>query len=278
MNNMTTRKVLMGFCTVLTVLILVTLTAAAQTTSTSTVGSSTGVVTRQLSGTVAYVEGNTLVVKMASGEIRNFNIPDNTQFVIDGVTKTVGELQPGTVLNATVTTTTTSATERTIQTASGKVWYVGGTTVILTMANGQNKQFNVKGDYKFMVDGRPATVFDLRKGMMVTGEKITETPVSTIARNTKITGHAPVAKAAPVEAAAPAPVRKAAPAAEPVAAPAPLVAKKAPAPAPAAAPVAPVASATPAKLPKTGSPLPLAGVLGMLFTGAGLALRKMRRS
>jgi LPXTG-motif cell wall-anchored protein len=29
-------------------------------------------------------------------------------------------------------------------------------------------------------------------------------------------------------------------------------------------------------LPKTGSPLPLAGLLGMLFTGAGLGLRKLR--
>jgi LPXTG-motif cell wall-anchored protein len=31
-------------------------------------------------------------------------------------------------------------------------------------------------------------------------------------------------------------------------------------------------------LPKTASPIPLAGLLGLLFTGAGLGLRKLRRS
>ena len=271
MTNMTTRRVLMGLCTVLTVLTLVTLTAAAQTTTTSTIPGSTGVVTRQMSGTVQYVEGNTLVVKMASGEIRSFTVPPERDFVIDGVAKKVGDLQPGTVLNATITTTTTSATQRTVHSVTGKVWYIAAPTVILTLTpSGENRQYVVKNkEIVFMVDGRPATVFDLRKGMMVSAEKIVEEPISTVAQNSKITGHAPKAAPAPVVAAAPAP-KKAAPAPEPAAAPA---AKKAP-----AAPVAAVPSETPAKLPKTGSPLPLAGVLGLLFTGAGLALRKMRRS
>src|SRR6476469_906137 len=79
--------------------------------------------TRQASGTVLYAEGSTLVVRMSTGEVRTFNVPDSTKFNIDGQDMAVRDLKPGTKLQATVTTTTTPVTERTTTVGSGTVWY-----------------------------------------------------------------------------------------------------------------------------------------------------------
>ena len=62
------------------------------------------------------------------------------------------DLKPGTKLTATVTTTTTPVTVRTTTVGSGRVWYVAGTTVILTLPNGENRQYKVARDYKFTVE------------------------------------------------------------------------------------------------------------------------------
>jgi hypothetical protein len=130
--------------------------------------------------------------------------------------------------------------------------------------------FVVKAGYKFNVEGKETDVFDLRKGMIVSGTKIVEAPMTEVAANTEFTGTAPKPK--PVVAAVPAPAAPVAHAPAPKKSPAPAkLAEAAPAPA-----AEPAPAPAPARLPKTGSPLPLAGLLGMLFTGAGLGLRKLR--
>jgi LPXTG-motif cell wall-anchored protein len=173
----------------------------------------------------------------------------------------------GTKLNATVTTTSTSSTQRTVQSLTGKVWFAQGTTVILTLPDGKNRQYNVTNrDIKFKVDGRDATLIELRKGMTVSAEKIVEEPVVEVATNVAVTGSAPPA---PVAKAEPTP---AAPAPRPAPTPAPAAKQTPPPP-----PPPPPAEPAPAKLPKTGSPLPLIGLLGGLMTAAGLGLRQWRR-
>jgi hypothetical protein len=222
-----------------------------QTTTEKTKGEAT-VTTEHLSGEVVKVEGNTLVVKMSSGELRTFsNVPDSRTALIDGKEVGVRDLQPGTKLSATITKTTTPVTIRTTTVGTGRVFYVAAPNVILTLPNGENKQYKVKPDYKFIINGKPATVFDLRPGMTVSAEKIVEEPSVEIATNTKVVGQAPRPQQA---------------------APAPVEAAAAEAP-PAAAPAAPRA-----KLPKTGGPVPLAGLLGLLFVGGSFALRMLRRS
>ncbi len=129
--------------------------------------------------------------------------------------------------------------------------------------------------YRFNVDGKPASVHDLRKGMHISAQKIVEEPRTEIASDTVVTGTAP-APAPPravAEARAPAP-----PAAAPAPAPAPT-----PAPAPAAAPApAPAAAPEPApepkRLPDTASHLPLIGMIGLYLIGGSLLMRKLRRS
>jgi LPXTG-motif cell wall-anchored protein len=221
--------------------------------------------TEQLHGTVVFVEGNKLVVKMANGDLRTFEPPADRKFIVDGQELTVDQLKTGTKLTATVTTTTTPITERTTTVGTGKVWYVAGNTVILTLPNNENRQYKVAESYRFMVDGKKATVHELRKGMIVSAEKIVEEPRTEIASNTTVTGHAPAPPPVVAESTRPA---------EPVPTPAPAPART-PAPAEhAAAPAAPAAAAE--ELPKTGSPFPMIGLLGLLFTGGALGLRKLR--
>ena len=258
----TSRTTLATISTTFTLTALLASTAAAQmpqTATQETKGAAT-VTSEKMSGEVVMVEGDTVIVKMSNGDLRTFaNVPESRRATIDGKEVGVRDLKPGTKLSATITKTETPITVRTTTVGTGRVAFVSGSTVILTLPNGENKQYKVKPDYKFNINGKPASVYQLRQGMTVSAEKIVEEPKVEIATDTKVVGQAPPApKPAPTAAAA---------------TPAP-----APAPAAAPAPVAAAAPAAPAKLPKTASPLPLAGLLGGLFVAISGALRMRRRA
>jgi len=159
--------------------------------TTESLAGTPAVKTEQLKGTVLAVEGNHLVVRMSTGDLRNFDVPESRRFVIDGKEKTVRELKPGTKLTATVTTTSTPVTDRTTTVGTGKVFFQSGNTVIVTLPNNENRVYKVKDDYKFIVDGQPATVHDLRRGMVISAEKIVEEPRTDLASNTTVTGESP---------------------------------------------------------------------------------------
>jgi hypothetical protein len=272
MTNNTIRGILLGFCTLMTVFTLLAVTGAAQTSTTQNIKGTATSTTKQEHGTVTYVEGNNLVIKMSTGEVRTLTVPDSRTAIVDGKEITVHDLKVGTTLTATITTTTLPITERTTTILSGTVWYVSGVNVILTLPDGKNKMYKSLPDYKFNVGGRKATVFDLRKGMKINAEKIVEEPKTEIASNTQVVGNAPKPKAVVAQAPTPAPVPAPAPVQVAVAQPpAPVQADVAQAP-------APVQADVPAELPKSGSLLPLAGMFGLLFTSAGFGLRKLRRS
>jgi hypothetical protein len=189
-----------------------------QTTKERITGASTST-TQTVRGTVVQVEGNTLVVKMASGDIREFNPPDSRKFIVDGQELSIHDLKPGTKLIAKMVTTQTSVIDRTTTVGQGKVWYVAPPNVILTLPNGENRQYKVKDDYKFIVGGKPATVFDLRKGMTVSAEKIVEVPHVEMATDTTVTGTAPKQIAAAALASTPAPAPAATPSPRPASKP-----------------------------------------------------------
>src|SRR6187399_923649 len=105
-----TPKTVSGLCLTLGVIALFAVTSAAQTPQATTqrVAGAPVVTTEQLRGEVVKVDGNTLIVKMSSGELRTFsNIPDSRHATIDGVDVGVRDLKPGTRLTATITKTTT---------------------------------------------------------------------------------------------------------------------------------------------------------------------------
>jgi len=247
------------------------------TTTKERIAGASSVKTEQLHRTVVYVEGNRLVVRMSSGGMRTFEVPDSRRFMVDGKELTVGDLKVGTTLTATVSTTTTPVTERTTTVGTGKVWYVSGNTVILTLPNNENRMYKVNENYRFNVGGQPASVHELKKGMVIAAEKIVAEPKVEVASNTVVTGHAPPPPREPkvaVAAAPPAPVRET-----------PVATRKATEPpaepkqvAHTAAPAHNPAPAHRETLPATASSVPVIGLIGLLLLGAGLALQRLRFS
>jgi hypothetical protein len=250
--------------------------AQVQTTTSIREGQSSQVV-RVDRGEVIVVEGNDLMVRMEDGSLRHFeNIPESAKATVDGKRLGIHDLKPGMKLQRTITTTTTPQIVTTVETVTGKVWYVAPPlTVILTLENGTNQSFKIPKDQKFKVNGEMVDAFGLKKGMVVTATKIVEVPASVVSQEKSVTGTMP---APPVSSQPPAPAEeKSATASQekvsattPAPAPPPnppadaslLIAEGAPAAAP---PEATEAPAAPVKTSPTGSYLPLAGLAVLLL-------------
>jgi hypothetical protein len=142
--------------------------------------------TNRVSAEVVQVDGNYLLVKLQSGEVRVFNVSPERRFIVDGKPLTVHQLKPGTILTATFTSTPPAGAP--VTTVKGKVWYASGNTVILTLPDGTNKSYTVPASFKFTVSGEPASVSKLRKGMMVTAYRIPEPPAVEISYDVEVTG------------------------------------------------------------------------------------------
>jgi hypothetical protein len=244
--------------------LMAVMASAQETSGTSSTKGTPVVTTHTLSGTVLKAEGHQLLVKLASGETRIFTPPASEKFVIDGKEVPLDQLQPGTKLHATYTETKTPVMERTVQTISGRVFYVAPPNVILTLANGENRQFVVKDSFKFhQPDGSDMTVFDLRQGMNVTAEKITEAPRVELTTARAVTGTAPTQTAA-------------APPQPHPAAPQRGTETSATATPAATAGTHPAPAKTPAHLPKTASPVPVMGLIGLLLIAVSIGIRRSR--
>jgi hypothetical protein len=166
--------------------------AQVQTKTATTTGQSRQVVKVER-GEVVAVQGNELIVRMEDGSIQHFpNIPESVKITVDGKQLSIHDLQPGMKLQRTITTTTTPQTITTIQTVTGKVWYVAPpNSVILTLENGTNQQFKIPENQKFSVDGKMVDAFGLKKGMQISATKIVEVPMVVAKQQKSVTGTMP---------------------------------------------------------------------------------------
>jgi LPXTG-motif cell wall-anchored protein len=217
--------------------------------------------------TVAYAEGNDLVLKLESGKIEHVVVPDSDEFFIDGKNVSVHELKPGTRLTQTITTTSTPRYVNTVRVLQGNVWHVNApASVIVSLPDGTHHQYSVPKHAKFIVNGQPKTVFELRKGMSFKATIITDEPQTVVAEDKVTVGQAPIPAVPPM-----AGVLLVQPLGRLTIAP-----KTQSTPAPESVTIA--ESEQPVTvLPKTGSILPLAGLLGALSVAASLGLAAMRR-
>ena len=150
-------------------------------------------------GEVLAVEGNDLIVRMEDGSTRHFeNVPESAKVTVDGKQLGIHDLKPGMKLQRTISTTTTPQVVTTIQTVTGKVWFVNPpVSVILTLENGTNQTFKIPKDQKFKVNGEMVDAFGLKKGMVVTATKIVEAPVSVVSQHKSVSGTMPPPPPAP---------------------------------------------------------------------------------
>ncbi len=256
---MTSRTIMRGLLAGGALCVAFSLPAAAQvkTTESTEHGTPTKQVTVQR-GEVVYVSGNDVVIKMEDGSLRNFsNIPDSTTVTVDGKQLNVHQIKVGMKIEKQTITTSTPRVITKVETVTGKVWHVvPPLSVTLTLEDGTNQTFKIPKGQKFTVDGQQTDAFGLKKGMVVSAQRVTEIPETVVMDEVKRTGNMP-------------------PPPPPPKADVPVLIVAAP---PAPAPVEEAkAEPAPAKLPKTASELPLVGLLGALFCGIFLTLTAIRK-
>jgi hypothetical protein len=204
---------------------------------------------------VIYVEGNDLVIKAVNGRLEHLVVPDTDKFHIDGREASVYDLKPGMKLTETITTTTTPRYVKTIRTIEGKVWHVNPPqTVILRLPDDGQMTYKVPSHATFTINGKPQTVFELRKGMQFKATIVTDEPRTVIESVKHVVVQAPPSPVIPQEVGTL------------------LIEETEP-----EAPVTTAKADLPEVLPKTGSWLPLIGFMGALATAASLGLRTYRR-
>ena len=234
------------------------LPSSAQVQSSKTV--THGEATREVSierGEIVYVSGNTVVLKMEDGSLREFDdVSDGLNFMVDGKPVNIHNAKVGMKLEKQTITTTTPRVVTTVESVTGRVWHVSPPNrVILTLENGQNQEFRIPRGQRFMVDGRETDAWGLRKGMRVSAQRVTEVPVTVVAQEVRRSGSTPPP---------PTPPRQDIPILVVVARPVP------------AQPAANPAEPAPTKLPTTASDLPLVGLLGVFCCILSLIPRTMR--
>lgn len=233
-------------------------TSAQVQTSTNTTAQAANTEVTVENAEVVYVQGNHLILKMSDGSIRDIShVPESARATVDGKEIGIQDVKVGMKLQRTITTTTTPKVITTVKTVQGKVFRVQPpNSVILTLENGENQQFEIPEGQKFMVDGEETDAFGLRKGMMISATKVVEEPVTEVERESKVSGVMPTPPPPPADK----------PILVVVAVP------KQPAPAQEARNEPPTK-----ELPKSGSELPLLALLGSLSLMGAAGLRLFRR-
>ena len=211
--------------------------------------------------TVAYVEGNHLVVRLADGSLEAMRIPMGERFDIDGESLTLSELKPGMVLTQEVITTSRPMVVKTVEVADGTVWFASGSKLIIRLKDGKTADYTIPEWAKLTVNGEEGVpLHQLRQGQQITATFITEEPMTRAELEVRSHGHYGTAEREPgieqpesAKAQKPEVTRAAEPATE----------------------VEPVAETK--ELPQTASPMPLIGLTGLMALGFSLGLRAFRK-
>jgi LPXTG-motif cell wall-anchored protein len=198
-------------------------------------------------GTVLAVDGNRLVVRGPAG-VREFLVPDDFRFDMDGKSLSVHDLKPGMPIMAKITTTQTPIEMTTTEVREAKVIHTIGSAFAVRTKEGEAKKFSAKDVEERNIiiyrDGKAISPYDLKKGDNITATVVTELPpqILTTEELEVFVQQPPRRK----------PVRVAR-------------VQRTPPPPP------------PAQLPKTGSRLPWIGLGGLLAlaVGAGLTIRRL---
>jgi LPXTG-motif cell wall-anchored protein len=192
-------RVELMFATLTLIFASVAGTSAQVQTSTNTTQESATQQVQVENAEILSVNGNDLILKMSDGSIRHIaNVPDSARATVDGKEIGIKDAKPGMKLQKTIVTTTSPTVVTTVQTVQGKVFQVQPpSSVILTLDNGENQQFNIPAGQKFTVDGQETDAFGLKKGMIISATKIVEEPVTVMEQQSKITGQMPPPPPAP---------------------------------------------------------------------------------
>jgi hypothetical protein len=211
--------------------------------------------------TVAYVEGNHLVVRLADGTLEAMQIPAEERFEIDGESLALSQLTPGMLLTTQTITTTRPIVVKTVEVADGTVHFVSGRRLVIRTKDGQMADYTIPKWAEVKINGEGGIpLSELKPGRQITATFITEEPMTVGELEVRSHGHYPLTE--PKKSEAEAPVA--------------TVAEETPATVQTAE--SEPATETPETLPETASQLPLIGLLGFLALTASFGLRAFRKA
>jgi hypothetical protein len=147
--------------------------------------------TVQVKGELVAKGSNWLIAKDPAGFYKVYAVQPGRKAIVDGVPTTLDQLKLGTMLTSTATTTETPLVDRTTTITQGTVFWAAPTSIIVTLDNGENRQYEVPEGFKFNVEGKQLEAMELRPGMKLTGTKIVEQPRVVITHDVVVTGTAP---------------------------------------------------------------------------------------
>ena len=171
---------------------LATVVAAQVSQTKETVpGGTAKVKTSQVHGELVAKGSNWLIAKDLHGNYKLYNVEPGRKAIVDGVPTSLDQLKLGTMLTSTATTTQTPLVDRTTTITQGTVFWASPKSIIVTLENGENKQYAVPEGFKFTVEGKQVEAMELRPGMKLTATKIVQEPHVLITHDVVVTGTAP---------------------------------------------------------------------------------------
>jgi hypothetical protein len=129
-----------------------------------------------------------LIAKDSTGAYKKYNVQPGKKAIVDGVPKTLAELELGTLLTSSATTTETPHVTRTTTTTKGTVFWASPRSIIVILENGEHKQYEVPAGFKFDADGRKLSATELKPGMQLTATRVREEPQVVITQDIVVSG------------------------------------------------------------------------------------------
>jgi len=167
--------------------------ASAQGTQTKETvpGGPAKVTTTQVKGELVFKGPNWIIAKDTAGNYKVYNVEPGRKAIVDGVPKTLDQIQAGTVLTSTATTTETPLIHRTKTITKGEVLWASSKSLIVMLEDGETRQYEVPEGFKFDVEGQQLPATSLKRGMKLTATKIVEEPTNVITKDIIVTGTGP---------------------------------------------------------------------------------------
>jgi len=142
--------------------------------------------------TVAYIEGNHLVVRLADGSLEAIRIPREERFNIEGQKLTLHELKPGMTLTDEIFTTEKPMMVKTVEITEGRVFYASSRRLTIHTKEGEVVDYKIPEWAIIKINGQEKPLHTLQRGQTITATITTEQPTMVTDREKRSHGH-PVA-------------------------------------------------------------------------------------
>lgn len=142
--------------------------------------------------TVAYIEGDHLVVRLANGSLEAIRIPPGERFNIEGQKLTLHELKPGMTLTDEIFTTEKPMMVKTVEITEGKVFHASPRRLVIHTKEGEVVDYRVPEWATIIIDGQERSLHELKRGQTITATITTEEPMTVIEHEKRSHGHAVV--------------------------------------------------------------------------------------